>query len=77
MREIFGKVTRLIWLSGGPLILDIAINHYHMTSSQHVYEVRPHKDKRDFDLLSDVLPFGRQRHVLDQFATEMNNRRIS
>lgn len=25
----------------------------------HVYEVRPRKDKRGFDLMSDVLPFGR------------------
>jgi hypothetical protein len=25
----------------------------------HVYEVRPRKDKRGFDLISDVLPFGR------------------
>jgi hypothetical protein len=25
----------------------------------HAYEVRPHKDKRGFDLISDVLPFGR------------------
>ena len=24
----------------------------------HVYEVRPRKDKRGFDLVSDVLPFG-------------------
>ena len=30
-----------------------------MTSSQHVYDVRPRKDKRGFDLISDVLPFGR------------------
>jgi hypothetical protein len=30
-----------------------------MTSSQHVYQVRPRKDKRGFDLISDVLPFGR------------------
>jgi hypothetical protein len=30
-----------------------------MTSSQHVYEVRPRKDRRGFDLISDVLPFGR------------------
>jgi hypothetical protein len=30
-----------------------------MTSSQHVYEVRPRKDKRGVDLVSDVLPFGR------------------
>jgi hypothetical protein len=27
-----------------------------MTSSQHVYEVRPRKDKRGVDLISDVLP---------------------
>jgi len=25
----------------------------------HVYEIRPRKDRRGFDLLSDVLPFGR------------------
>jgi hypothetical protein len=25
----------------------------------HVYEVRPRKDKRGFDLISDGLPFGR------------------
>jgi hypothetical protein len=30
-----------------------------MTSSQHVYEVRPRSDKRGFDLISDALPFGR------------------
>jgi hypothetical protein len=30
-----------------------------MTSSQRVYEVRPRKDKRGVDLISDVLPFGR------------------
>jgi len=30
-----------------------------MTSSQHVYEVRPRKDKRGVDLVSDALPFGR------------------
>ena len=29
-----------------------------MTSSQHVYEVRPRRDKRGVDLISDVLPFG-------------------
>ena len=29
-----------------------------MTSSQHVYEVRPRKGRRGFDLISDVLPFG-------------------
>ena len=25
----------------------------------HTYEVRPRKDKRGFDLISDALPFGR------------------
>src|SRR5437773_12444589 len=30
-----------------------------MTSSQHVYEVRPRKDHRGVDLISDALPFGR------------------
>ena len=30
-----------------------------MTTSEHVYEVRPRKDKRGADLISDVLPFGR------------------
>ena len=28
-----------------------------MTSSQHIYEVSPRKDKRGVDLISDVLPF--------------------
>jgi hypothetical protein len=27
--------------------------------SPHVYEVRPRKDRRGFDLISDALPFGR------------------
>ena len=30
-----------------------------MISSQHVYEVRPRKDHRGVDLISDALPFGR------------------
>jgi hypothetical protein len=30
-----------------------------VTSSQHVYEVRPHKDHRGVDLISAALPFGR------------------
>jgi hypothetical protein len=30
-----------------------------MTSSRHVYEVRPRKDHRGVDLISDALPFGR------------------
>jgi hypothetical protein len=30
-----------------------------VTPSEHLYEVRPRKDKRAVDLISDVLPFGR------------------
>jgi len=30
-----------------------------MISIMHLYEVRPRKDKRGFDLISDALPFGR------------------
>ena len=29
------------------------------SSAKHVYEVRPRKDHRGVDLISDVLPFGR------------------
>ena len=25
----------------------------------HIYEIRPRKDERGFDLISDTLPFGR------------------
>jgi hypothetical protein len=28
----------------------------------HVYQVRPRKDKRGVDLISDALPFGRLRY---------------
>jgi hypothetical protein len=30
-----------------------------MTSSQHVYDIRPRKDHRGVDLISDALPFSR------------------
>jgi hypothetical protein len=30
-----------------------------MTSSQHLYEIRPRKDKRVVDLIPEALPFGR------------------
>jgi hypothetical protein len=30
-----------------------------MTSSQHAYEIRPRKDHRGVELISDALPFGR------------------
>ena len=29
----------------------------------HIYEIRPRKDKRGVDLISDVLPFGRLWYV--------------
>jgi hypothetical protein len=29
-----------------------------MTSSQHIYEIRPRKDRRGFDLIGDRLPLG-------------------
>jgi hypothetical protein len=29
----------------------------------HVYEVRPRKDKRGVDLISDAMPFGRLRYL--------------
>jgi hypothetical protein len=29
-----------------------------MTAATHAYEVRPRKDKRGVDLVSDTLPFG-------------------
>ena len=34
-----------------------------MTSSQHVYEVRPRSDKRGVDLISKALPFGRLWYI--------------
>jgi len=30
-----------------------------LISMMHVYEIRPRKDKRGFDLISDALPFRR------------------
>ena len=33
-----------------------------MQSTMHAYEIRPRKDKRGVDLISDVLPFGRLRY---------------
>jgi len=29
------------------------------SNPSHLYEVRPRKDRRSFDLISDALPFGR------------------
>jgi hypothetical protein len=33
----------------------------------HVYEVRPRKDHRGIDLISDVLPSGHRKNVCDSF----------
>jgi len=41
---------------GGPRCYDFSTP---IQSTMHVYEVRPRKDKRGFDLISDALPFGR------------------
>jgi hypothetical protein len=41
-----------------------------MTSSQHVYEVRPRKDKRGVDLISDALPFERLWYTKPDDAIE-------
>ena len=35
------------------------INRLQPTALVHVYDVRPRKDHRGVDLISDVLPFGR------------------
>jgi hypothetical protein len=45
-----------------------------MTSSQHVYEVRPRKDHRGVDLISDVLPFDsfREGSSLASIATGLS-----
>ena len=34
-----------------------------MQSTMHAYEVRPRKDHRGVDLISDALPFGRLWHA--------------
>jgi acyl-CoA synthetase (AMP-forming)/AMP-acid ligase II len=34
----------------------------------HIYEVRPRRDKRGFDLISDALPFGRLWYGLAEDA---------
>jgi hypothetical protein len=47
---------------------------------KHDYEIRPRKDKRGFDLISDALPFGRLwyleiRHAIEyaQFYSRSHN----
>jgi len=36
----------------------------------HVYEIRPRKDKRGVDLISDALPFGRLWYTKSDDAVE-------
>jgi len=38
--------------------------------ANHVYEVRPRKAKRGFDLISDALPFGRLWYLSVRDAIE-------
>ena len=39
-----------------------------MESAKHVYEIRPSKHHRTFDLISNVLPLGRTGGFLDAAA---------
>jgi hypothetical protein len=41
-----------------PTDYDAQHNTTAVIQAPHVYEVRPRKDKRGFDLTSDALPFG-------------------
>jgi hypothetical protein len=49
----FDSRTRCQWKKR-----DLAISQ-HIRNKMHLYEVRPRKDKRGVDLISDELPFGR------------------
>jgi hypothetical protein len=42
----------------------------HSKRPAHVYEVRPLKDKRGFDLISDALPFGGLWYTKTDHAVE-------
>ena len=52
--KLGGRFESGLTIRGKPTRWPLAI-----TSSQHVYGVRPRKDKRGVDLSSDALPFGR------------------
>ncbi len=58
--ECPGDLIDRLTSSGGFGASDIqpTTPRFRMTSSQHIYEVRPRKDRRGFDLISDALPFG-------------------
>jgi hypothetical protein len=40
-------------------MVEMDVSSMSSTISRHIYDVRPRKDKRRFDLISNVLPFGR------------------
>jgi hypothetical protein len=45
--------------SSGPNLLSDEVENSRNLPPMHVYEVRPRKDQRGVDLISDALPFGR------------------
>ena len=46
------------------------MSHHRCNQLMHIYEVRPRKDKRGVDLISDVLPFGRLWYTKPDDAVE-------
>jgi hypothetical protein len=52
---LHAPVYRAIARSDGQQMIPPTVSS---TNPQHVYEVRPRKDRRGFDLISDALPFG-------------------
>ena len=53
------SVSRFVFRALDHLVGERASPTEAVFSVMHVYEVRPRKDKRGVDLISDVLPFGR------------------
>ena len=49
LRTLFAMLVNIPWATQTKALREI----------KHVYEIRPRKDKREVDLISDVLPFGR------------------
>jgi hypothetical protein len=50
------------WEFSNRLAEDVSLNRVTTTADRHICEVQPCKDRRGFDLISDVLPFGRLRY---------------
>ena len=53
-----GKRTQETTIGAADKLIHPVNDRYTMTNSQHAYEVRPRKDHRGVDLISDALPFG-------------------